>query len=308
MVNIPVKKKKILIFGGAGFLGRALAKSINLSKNSIYIVDTKKRIKIFRSELGSYEVLPWDISKPIRIKKLSVRFDRVYYFAALASGYLCEKNSNVFIKSNIMGTINIVKWAEKNKPKEIIFSSSMTIYGENKKNAKENDIIDPISNYGIGKYFSERKLLTLKKLKIKIIILRFFNLYGPGQDFSNENQGMFSIYLNQILNKKDVIVKGSLDRFRDFIYIDDAIRACKLKFNTKESIFNVGSGKATSVRKLLNKLLYISKTKKKIIVFANQKNDTFGTFANIKKIKKLKWKPQVDLDLGIKKTLKFLKN
>ena len=249
-----------------------------------------------------------DISKPIRLKRLNIKFDRVYYFAALASGYLCEKNSNNFIKSNILGTLNIVKWAEENPPKEIIFSSSMTIYGENKKNAKENDMLNPISNYGIGKYFSERKLLTLKKFKIKIIILRFFNLYGPGQDFNNQNQGMFSIFLNQILNKKKIVVKGSLDRFRDFIYIDDAVKACKLKFNTKENIFNVGSGKATSVRKLLYKLLSTSKIKKKIIVFANQKNDTFGTSANIKKIKKLKWRPQINLELGIKKTLKFLKN
>ena len=104
---------------------------------------------------------------------------------------------------------------------------------------------------------------------------------------NNLNQGMLSIYLAQILNKK-VAVTGSLDRFRDFVYIDDAIRALKINFmNKDQNIYNIGSGKPTKVIDLIKMIFKILKIKPKIIELSGHKGDTFGSYANITGIKKL---------------------
>ena len=122
----------------------------------------------------------------------------------------------------------------------------MSIYGENSINASEKSATDPISFYGISKLAGEKILLKLDKKKTKLVILRLYNVYGPGQDFNNFKQGMLSIYLSQIYKFKKVNITGSVKRFRDFIYIDDVIEILG-KFVTSKVkshiIYNMGTGK-----------------------------------------------------------------
>ena len=298
----------ILITGGAGFIGISLVKKLH-KKHKLYIFDLKKKILEKKKILKKYNCtsISGDIRKKNTFHKIKSSIDIVYHFAALCSTEVAEKYPKDCLDTNVSGTKHLIEWCEKTNVKKVIFTSSMAVYGKVSKNIKENAKLKPISTYGKSKLLGE-KILTNNKNKIKIVIFRLFNVYGPGQDFLNQKQGMLSIYLSQILKYKKVFIKGSLNRFRDFIYIEDVISA--LKTNAKYGIYNIGYGKPYKVEsliKLLFKYIEIKFTKKNIVSLQKHSGDTWGSYANILKMKKTGWFPKTNLDLGIKNTLDDIK-
>ena len=297
--------KNILITGGAGFIGTNLVNKLK-NKNQIYVVDLPKKIKKNLKKLKGCKLIKKDIKFKNTFNKLpKIKFDKVYHLAAKTSTKMGEENPEECFKTNIEGTKNLYDWCKKNKPKSVIFTSSMAVYGPNSKNIKESDNCEPISFYGMSKLIGEKIILKLLERKINIKIFRLFNVYGPGQNFDNLVQGMLSIYLAQILKTKKVYVTGSLSRARDFIFIDDVVKALisdKKKLNN--NVFNLGSGKPTKVIDLLNLLFQITKLKKRITVTKGHSGDTNISYANMNKLKKNGWKCHTSLLKGINKTIK----
>ena len=235
----------------------------------------------------------------------------MYYIASKTSSSVSELKPRECFETNLIGTINFYEWCKKYVPKKIIFTSSMSIYGENSINASEKSATDPISFYGISKLAGEKILLKLDKKKTKLVILRLYNVYGPGQDFNNFKQGMLSIYLSQIYKFKKVNITGSVKRFRDFIYIDDVIEILGKFITSKVKshiIYNIGTGKKTYVKDLLRVIFNYFNYKYKVIQKGSHSGDTWGSTANISKIKiKMGWKPKFDIKSGLDLTIKDLK-
>ena len=128
-----------------------------------------------------------------------------------------------------------------------------------------------------------------------------FNVFGPGQDMKNLSQGMLSIFLAYALENNEILVKGDLNRFRDFIYIDDVVKYwvnCVENSNTDNKIYNLGSGKKTTVEYLLNIIQDKTNHSRKVKVVEGTPNDQFGIYADISKLIK-------DTDLGIDTTLEM---
>ena len=300
-------KKNIIITGGLGFIGSKLIKK--LIKNykiivldNFYTSSVKKidGIKVIKCDLTNYNSL-----KKINIKKVSC----VIHLAGQSSGPKSFQIPELDLKLNLLSTINVVNFCKLRKIKKIIFSSTFTVYGDikNKEKLSEDEKCDPKSFYAISKYASEKYLTQLcKKYKIRWNILRFFNVYGPGQDLSRKDQGIVSIFLDLIRNNNKIAVQGSLNRFRDLIYIDDVINSIVLLVkdrNHANEIYNVGTGKKTTVKKLINKIskLYQKDKKLKISFSKPTPGDLLGCYANIKKIKKhLNFQPSTDLSKGLK--------
>lgn len=306
-----MKKKNILITGGAGFIGFNLY--IKLSKkNNVYILDFKEKInqKPFKKNC---KFIYGDISKKNifdSLIKKNIIFDYIYHLAAETSTFTSELNPKKCFKTNVLGTVNLFEYCKKKKPKHIIFSSSMAIYGKNSRKTLEKSIPNPISYYGLSKLNGEKILLNLKKIGINITIFRIFNAYGIFQDYNNPYQGMLSIYLSQIYRFSKVKVTGSLNRSRDFIYIEDIINAFTNQkiLNFKYSnIFNLGSGKEIKVSTLLKKLFNYTNKKYKVLIAKKHSGDTKNSCANISLLKKAGWKNKISLEEGIKKVINDLK-
>ena len=306
-----MKKKNILITGGAGFIGFNLYIKL-FKKNNIYILDFKKKInqKPFKKNC---KFIYGDIAnKNIfnNLIKKKVIFDYIYHFAAETSTFTSEQNPTKCFKTNVLGTLNLFEYCKKTKPKNLIFSSSMAIYGKNSKKTSEKSIPQPISHYGLSKLNGEKILLNLKNNGINVTVFRLFNAYGIFQDYNNPYQGMLSIYLSQIYRYSNVKVTGSLSRSRDFIYIDDIISAfTNLSIlNYKYSnIFNLGSGKEIKVSNLLKTLFHHTKKKYKVLILDEHSGDTNNSCADISLIKKIGWKNKISLKQGIKKVINDLK-
>ena len=301
--------RKILITGGAGFIGSALA-SILSKKNKVYVLDLKKQIKKNRNLIKNCKIISGDIANIDTFKKIEKNFDIIYHLAAKTSSAMSEKYPADCFKTNVNGTYNLTQWAQRFKPRSIVFTSSMSVYGKIANNVHENALCKPISNYGKSKLLGEKIIKDLSSKKTKVKILRLFNVYGPNQNFDNLKQGMLSIYLAQIFRKGKLTVTGSLNRYRDFIYIDDVVNGLVKCVNFKNhDTFNIGSGCRLKVKDLISlifKKLEL-KSDKNIVVKKTSKSDTWGSYANIDRALQNNWKPKVDIISGLNNTIKNIK-
>lgn len=305
--NNPIN---VLITGGAGFIGSALILKI-ISNNSRYNIvvideqDPKKPIsgvKYYHFNLAS-ENWPSEIYK--------FNFTYVYHLAAQTSGRISVEDPLLDARSNIIGLINVCEFCKQNNVGKLIFTSSMAVYENSNKPLKETHQLNPISNYGISKEAGEKYIKAYSKANgFKYTTLRLFNVYGPGQDFTNMKQGMLSIFIAQAIKYKKINVTGSFDRFRDFIYISDVVDALILAMDDhcNDDIYNIGSGIKTTVRKLLQ---MINDAIEEDIIYEDIggfMQDQNGTYACINKIERLGWSPTIPIKKGLKLTLESLEN
>jgi len=305
--------KTYLITGGAGFLGAALTKKLIKNKNKVVVIDNLSNG--YKSNIDKKAIFYKGDCHNIRfINKLSkYKFDAIFHLAGQSSAEMSFENPLYDMQSNSLSTLILLNFAKKINCQKFIYASSMSVYGSVKSNpVNEYTNLNPISFYGANKIASENYLKIFSNFFIKTIALRFFNIYGPGQNLKNLKQGMVSIYFAQALKNKQIIVKGSGRRFRDFIHIDDAVNACikTLSYNAKGySCFNIGSGKKNTINKLL-KIIIKNFNKKILIIFKGKTpGDQHGIFSNSSKAsRKLNWKAKINLEQGIRKYYKNLIN
>ena len=209
---------------------------------------------------------------------------------------------------NLNSTINLLEFALKNKCKQFIFASSMSVYGNSNQKVKEINKKKPISFYGISKSAAEEYVKKYSSKGLSYTILRLFNVYGKAQRLGELKQGMIRIYLTQIFKNKKLVIKGNKNRFRDFLNTLDLLEYINLiLFNRKtyNQILNLGFGKKYRISELVNMLKKNNKFKFSVKYIKGTKDDQFGVVANIDKIKKItNYSPKITLDMGIKDILK----
>jgi UDP-glucose 4-epimerase len=304
-------KTKILITGVAGFIGSNLAKHF-LKNKSILVYGIDNFSTGYKSNIPKgVRFIKGDLSDKKILKKLNFKCDYIFHFAGQSSGEKSFEDPLTDIKNNSLTTINILDYAKKTNIKKIIYASSMSVYGDSKKGYfNENSKLKPKSYYGISKKTSE-EYLKLSSKKVPYIILRLFNIYGSGQDLKNLKQGMISIYLSQATRTKKIIIKGPLGRFRDFVIINDLCLICEEIINKKNinnKVINIGTGRKTTVKKIISIIQKYS-GKKKIVLKKNTPGDQYGVYANNYLMKKyFKTKLSINLDQEIKKFYEWAKN
>jgi UDP-glucose 4-epimerase len=319
--------KTYIVTGGAGFIGSNLAGRLIREGGTVYILDDLSA-GFLRNVPEKAVFRQVDISRLENLLKLDLpdKVDAVYHMAAQSSGEASFDDPIHDIEVNYLATYNILKLAELKQCKRFVFASSMSVYGEVDSASSPIDEqypCNPVSYYGCNKLASEKLIrVFLRGKDMKPTIFRFFNVYGPGQNMKNMKQGMASIYMSYLMKDVPVVVKGSLDRFRDFIYVDDLLdvlvksESCTA---THDEIFNVGAGTKTTVLELLRAMLkafHKDDFSRWVIVQGSTPGDIKGFTADVSKLKAaLGWAPRYDIGRGIKemkswidKTLHFWKD
>ena len=294
-------KTKVLVTGAAGFIGSKICiKLFELGFNVIAVDDLSSgNIKNLPSKIKLYKL---DLSIISNLKKIP-KCQFILHLAGQSSGEKSFDSPTKDIQKNTITTLNLINYGIKNRCKKLIYASSMSVYGNvNSNKFSETSPVAPISCYGVSKLTSENYLKVFSK-KLPYIIFRMFNVYGAGQNMKDLRQGMVSIYLSQALSNNEVIVKGSLNRVRDFIHIDDVVNIWVISIlkNIKNEIFNLGTGKLTKVSELLNKIYKLT-GKKKTKVLKSTTGDQINSASNNSKLMKtFKYKNFIDLDEGLRK-------
>lgn len=275
---------KILITGGAGFIGAHLTNKLSkIKKNKILVVDLLKSKGGIPYLNPKNRFIKGDITKKNILKKIEKWKPKVIYHLAAQSGSEgAYDNPKEDLLTNALGTYLIANLAKKIKCKKFIYTSTVAVYGNKKKYISEKSDIRPDSIYGVSKYAGELFLKQiLHKTKVKTYIFRIFNTYGPGENLNNLKKGMVSIFCSYVWQNKPLIVKGSLNRFRNFTYIDDCAEILAKSINNSKlknfEIFNLTSEKKITVKNLIRKILKIKNLEKyKIKVKKGTPGDSFG--------------------------------
>lgn len=300
-----------LITGGAGFIGSALARRCITAGHQVLIVDNLSTG--FKENIPLKAVfMQGDIQNAELIKQLEKEyFDIIFHIAGQSSGEVSFEDPAYDLQTNVQSTVLLLDLARKIHCQNFVYASSVSVYG-NQSNSPltESAFTEPCSFYGVGKLASERYMkIYTENYGINTTALRLFNVYGPGQNLYNMKQGMISIYLAQALQNGYVQVKGSLERFRDFVYIDDVVEAFCACLNHNLlgfNIFNIGSGIKVRVWELLENIQEKLKSSLNYEILEGTPGDVFGSYANIKHAENfLNWKPSVSLDTGLEKMIEW---
>ena len=294
---------KIVVTGGAGFIGSNLVDELVNQKHHVIVLDDlstgqKKNLnKCFRK----IKFIKIDISLEKNTSKLEKELrgvDIVFHLAGLADIVPSIENPNRYLKVNVNGTLNILNAAKKNNIKKFIYAASASCYGEKPiYPTDEKNTIKTEYPYALSKNLGEKLVFHWEKVyKLNSVSLRFFNVYGPRSRTTGAYGAVFGVFLAQKLKKKPLTIVGKGRQTRDFIHVYDVVKALILSSKRGKSghAYNLGSGRETSIN-------YIAKLigGKKIFV-PKRPGEPSRSIADIKKIKNhFKWKPKISIKNGV---------
>lgn len=249
-----MKNKNILITGGLGFIGSHIANEL-LDENEVLILDNLSTGKINNLKDANHENLKI-VKEDIRntdLNDLTSNIDYIFHLAAMASVPLSIDEPVECSDINVNATIKLLKSAVDNDVKKIVFSSSSSVYGQNKNMPlKETEQPMPMSPYAASKASCELYLKAFyDSYGLNYVSLRYFNVFGPGQDKNSQYAAVIPNFISSILEGKQPEIYGDGEQTRDFIFIKDVVRA---NVNAAESdfngIINVASGEKLSINQL----------------------------------------------------------
>lgn len=301
---------KILITGVAGFIGSHVTKRFLEEGFRVVGVDDLSSGKAVNIPSG-VEFIRGDLALAGTIALIPRDCRKVLHLAGQSSGEISFDDPVADLKKNTISTLNLIRYGIENRIERIVYASSMSVYGAvEDAPIGESHPCHPLSCYGVGKHASEGYLRVYQD-KLPSVALRMFNVYGPGQDMYNLRQGMVSIYLAQALASGRIEVKGSADRFRDLVFIDDVVetwfRATAYKTVLGRTL-NVGTGLRTTVGALLKQICALVPGSSYFIQ-GGTPGDQTGIYADAAQLKKyLNLDGFTPLDVGLQAFLDWAHN
>jgi len=293
---------KIIITGGAGFIGKHLVELLIKKENDITIFDnfsnSKEESVMYLKNLGA-KIVKGDIRKIGDINNAIKDHDIVIHLAAKISVEESIKSPSETFQTNVEGTKNVLIACEKNQIKKIIVASSAAVYGESEADVKltEKSKINPISPYGESKVMMENEIKKITENNdMDYVILRFFNIYGKSQ--SPEYAGVITKFIKKIEMNQSLEIFGDGMQTRDFISVKDVVNSIYHSIeNGKNQIYNIGSGKPITIKQLAKLMITLSKKELKINYNDIKKGDIRFSEADVSLAKKeLHYLPKYTLE------------
>jgi UDP-glucose 4-epimerase len=280
-MGVNKSKDMTLITGVGGFIASQVARRFISEGYNVVGVDDFSGGKRENVPLG-VDLIEGDLAEEKTIKKLPKSCGLILHLAGQSSGEMSFDNPALDLKKNSVTTLNLINYSINCEVRKFLYASSVSIYDSvGDRPLVENDSANPSSCYGVSKLAAEG-YLRIYSNQLPYVNMRMFNVYGPGQDLENLRQGMVSIYLAQAVRGGNIHIKGSLDRFRDYIYIDDVVEAwfrASTFADVKNISLNIGTGVKTTVRQLLELIKKeIPATKWNVEGFTL--GDQFGHYSN----------------------------
>ena len=295
---------KFVVTGGAGFIGSHLAKFLVKNNHKVVIIDnlirgTLNNITEIKDDVEFHKV---DISNYNEIDAVVDSVDGIFHEAALASVPQSFKEPERYQEVNAIGSENIFKLGKKHNAK-IVFASTSSVYGDQTKfPVNENAQTNPLNPYGQSKLEAEKFASKYATDGLKVIGLRYFNVFGIGQN--PEYAGVIPKFIERISQNKPPIIEGDGNNIRSFTFVDDVVQANILAFqsNVNHEFINIASEDMTSINELAEKMIKMSGLNLKPIYDEPRKGDIKKSNADISKAKELlKWNTKITLEEGLKK-------
>lgn len=311
--------KKILVTGCAGFIGSRFVEIFHEKYPDIKIVgidnlSTGKKERVHEIvELHQVSIIDRETVMNVLEK---VKPDYVFHFAAMPRMQYCQENPTETNINNIIGTSNILECAAEVGVRRLIYSSSAAIYGtvDNPPVNEEIHKPSPISFYGFQKFAGEPLCKMISQYKgMDTVCLRYFNVYGPHQDGTSSYASVIARWLDAIKNDTKIIIEGDGEQTRDFVFIDDIVKANIAAMNAEGVLrgeaCNIATNTEISLNQVKNKIEEIMGKKLVVEYKPERQGDIKKSTADISKAKRiLNWQPETDFDTGLHEMIKWFLN
>lgn len=254
---MTTRKSKILITGGAGFIGSQLGHCLSREGYDVVLVDDMSfghldNLVISGQTFGSF------IGRDIRTKEIFPLFenvDCVFHFAGISALPVCQEQPYYALSVNVAGTVNVLEAARRAGVRRVIFSSTSAVYENNTDFPfREDDSVNPYLVYSTSKFQAEHICKAyIKTYGLEIVILRFFNVYGPHQDLKRLSPPLTGYIVRELLSGRQPVLHSDGMQERDYVYIDDIndlLTRSMTAENVSGEIFNACSNSTISVRKI----------------------------------------------------------
>lgn len=299
---------KVLITGGAGFIGSHLAHSLVKRGAEVTIVDDLSmgrlsniadmaQVTFYQRSVCDYEFMHGLLKRG--------KFDYIYFLAAIASVADSIKRPWETHQVNSEAILNSLEFIRREhlKVKRILFSSSAAVYGDDLKIPKgEGSAIRPLSPYAIDKFLADRYMAAYGKLyHLPTVCVRFFNVYGPKQNPQSPYSGVLSIITNCLVKGRQFKLYGDGTQTRDFIFVEDVVRAMIMivEKSTSSTVFNVANGQENSLAEVIQVYEKIARRTLKIDYLAPRAGDIKRSVADVSRLNDLGFKSRWTLEAGL---------
>jgi len=310
---MKLKGQKILITGGLGFIGSNLSEKLS-KDNDIVIIDdlstgNSNNLNLTMNE-KNIEFIKGSITDLELMKKITKDIDIIFHQAALPNVKRSIENPILTNKVNVEGTLNLLKAAADSNVKKFIYASSSSVYGNTKTLPKKESMKpEPISPYAVQKLTGEYYCNVFQEVYgLKTVSLRYFNVYGPRQNFRTKNPPVIINFIIKMMNDQPIEVYGDGNQTRDFTYVRDVVDANILAAEKNVSgVFNIGYGENHSINELIEIISRNLNKKPKVIYKPPREGDVRDSLADITKAnREMGYKPKFDLESGIKETIRWV--
>ena len=303
---------KVLVTGGAGFIGSHLVDRLVLEGHEAVVVDnlaTGKRRNINRAaRFYKMDIQSWRLERVFRNERPNV----VMHLAAQMDVRKSVEDPMFDAQVNVLGTLNVLQQAVKHGVRKVVFSSSGgAIYGEQETYpAAETHVTRPLSPYGLSKLCGEQYLSYFQRVSgLQAVSLRYANVYGPRQDPEGE-AGVVAIFIQKMLNNEQAVINGNGRQTRDFVFVDDVVEAnLAMMGQETQGTYNVGTGVETSINDLFRILVqHTGSTCKEVHGPAKKGEQARSVIDSMKLRQEVSWEPKADLSEGLKKTVEYFRD
>jgi UDP-glucose 4-epimerase len=306
-----LSKVKVVLTGGAGFIGSHIAEYWSDNDADIHIIDNlRSGYKKNLEGLKGVTFHEGSITNKDLVYKVLEGADYVHHLAAMISVPESVLNPYECVDINVYGLLNVLEAAKAHKIKKVMHSSSAAIYGDNPASPKTVQMLPaPKSPYGITKLDGEFYLqMYYESFGLQTVSLRNFNVFGPRQDPKSQYAAAIPIFVAKALKNEPIIIYGDGEQTRDFVYVKDVVQANILAATTPDvtGVFNVACGEAITINTLANLVLKLTNSKSQIIYKEERPGDIKHSLASIEETKKkLNFSPKFNLMDGLEITIKY---
>ncbi len=299
--------KKVIITGGAGFIGSNLAEALAGDREVVVVDDLSSGKKENLRDIDA-RLIEGSITD---LELLRNAFDGatcVFHLGAIASVQRSVEDPLLVNEVNLNGTLSVLAAARDAGVQRVVFASTAAVYGASPKLPKREDMNpDPRSPYAVAKLGGEHYASVFQELYgLETVALRFFNVFGPRQDPSSEYSGVISRFISAVLKGEQPVIYGDGEQTRDFVFVQDVVRACMLASKSHATgVFNVARGESTSLNQLLKVLGRITGRDVLPRYAKARSGDIRHSLADVSKAKAIGYSPEYAVEEGLKKTVEW---